>query len=128
MPARLAALSMATWKRGWRTTLLERRASFATTCAGMSRHQMVERIGGISGGSGHGGGSADRRREVAKARLAPLEGETEAVGGGLRPSRQVGVVALREVDEPLVRGEVHRQELGMAVQAQAVPDDRVELA
>src|SRR6185295_5982870 len=30
IPARLAALSIATWKRGWRTTLLERRASFAT--------------------------------------------------------------------------------------------------
>src|SRR6185503_1774683 len=113
MPARLAALSMATWKRGWRTTLLDRRASFATTCAGMSRHQMVERIGGISGGSGHGGGALDRGGEIAEPGLPPLKGEPEAVGGGLRPRRQVGVVALREIDQPLVRAEVHRQQLRM---------------
>ena len=47
LPARLAALSIATWKRGWRTTLLDRRASLATTWAGMSRHQMIDSIGGI---------------------------------------------------------------------------------
>src|SRR5690349_2096082 len=116
---------MATWKRGWRTTLLERRASLATTCAGMSRHQMVERMGGMSGGSGEGGGLLDRGREVAKAGLAPLEFEAETVGGRLGARGQLGIVALREVHEPLVRGEVHRQELGMPVEPEAVPDDRV---
>src|SRR4051794_8417295 len=102
---------MATWNRGWSTTLLERRASLATTWAGMSRHQMVERIGGISGGSREVHGLLDGRGQVAEASLAPLELETEAVGRGLGASRQLGVVALGEVDEPLVRGEVHREEL-----------------
>ena len=41
MPARLAALSMATWKRGWSTILLCLRPSRAVTWAGMSRHQMM---------------------------------------------------------------------------------------
>src|SRR6185295_18159981 len=40
-PAFTAARSMATWKRGWRTILLARRPSLATTWAGMSHHQMT---------------------------------------------------------------------------------------
>src|SRR4051794_30642388 len=99
---------MATWNRGWSTTLLERRASFATTWAGMSRHQMVERIGGMSGGSGEVHGLLDGRSQVAEASLAALELEAEAIRGRLGANRQLGVVGLGEVDEPLVRGEVHR--------------------
>ena len=48
-----------------------------------------------------------------------LEGEAEAVGGGLRASGQLGIVGLGEVDEPAVVAEVHRQQLGMAVEAEA---------
>src|SRR6476661_7930692 len=97
MPARLAALSMATWNRGCRTTLLERRASLATTWAGMSRHQMIDRLG-ISGGSCDG--VLDGRGEVPKFCQPAFERETEAVGRGLRSSGQLGIVGLGEIDQP----------------------------
>src|SRR6185295_10566854 len=116
MPARLAALSMATWKRGWRTTLLERRASLATTWAGMSRHQMIDRLG-ISGGSCDG--VLDGRGEVPEAGEPAFEGEPEPVGGCLGAGGQLRIVGLGEVDQPAVVAEVHRQQLRVAVQAEA---------
>ena len=126
MPARLAALSMATWKRGWRTTLLDRRPSLATTWAGMSRHQMIERVG-------HVRRLLRRRCWMDGARSPKPVGRRSKA----RPSRsaaacgargQLGIVGLGEVDEPAVVAEVHRQQLGMAVEAEAGADDRVELA
>src|SRR5260221_9454685 len=39
---------MATWNLGWSTTLLDRRASRAMTWAGMSRHQMIDRVAIVS--------------------------------------------------------------------------------
>src|SRR6478735_4503852 len=104
MPPRLAALSMATWKRGWRTTLLERRASLATTWAGMSRHQMIESMGAMSGGSCDG--VLDGRREIAEAGRTALEGEPEADRCSLGPGREIWVVRLGEIDEPAVVTEV----------------------
>src|SRR6476646_8179051 len=117
---------MATWKRGWRTTLLDRRASLATTWAGMSRHQMIESIGAMSGGSCYG--VLDGRGEVAEPRRAALEGEAEAVGRGTGAIGQVRVVALSEVDEPAIRAEVVGQQLRVPIEPEARPDDRVELA
>src|SRR6478736_5299939 len=116
---------MATWKRGWRTTLLERRASLATTWAGMSRHQMIDRLG-ISGGSCDG--VLDGRGEVPEAGEPAFEGEPEPVGGCLGAGGQLRIVGLGEVDQPAVVAEVHRQQLRVAVEAEARDDDRFELA
>ena len=81
----------------------------------------------MSGGSCDG--VLDGRGEVAVAGRPALEGEAEAVGGGAaRASVQLRVVGLGEVDEPAVVAEVDRQQLGMAVEAEAGDDDRVELA
>src|SRR6478736_29683 len=126
IPARLAALSMATWKRGWRTTLLERRASLATTWAGMSRHQMIESMGAMSGGSCYG--VLDGRGEIAETGETALEREAQTSRGRLGPRREVRVVRLGEVDEPAVVPEVVGQQLRVAVEAEPGPDDRVELA
>src|SRR3954468_2780818 len=116
---------MATWNRGWRTTLLDRRPSLATTCAGMSRHQMIESVGGMSGGSY---GCSDGCIEIAETCLTPFEREAEPVGRRLRALGQPGIVGLGEVDDAPVVLEVHRQQLRVTVEAEARPDDRVELA
>src|SRR4029079_3211037 len=117
---------MATWNRGWRTTLLERRASFATTWAGMSRHQMIESMGAMSGGSCYG--VLDGRGEIAETGHAALEREPQAGRGGLGPLREIRVVRLGEVDEPAGVAEVIGQQLRVAVGPESRPDDRVELA
>ena len=118
---------MATWKRGWRTTLLERRASLATTWAGMSRHQMIDSMWACQAAPAtacwmDGGEVAEAGRAGARRRDR---------GGRRRPGARAvssGIVGLGEVDEPAVVAEVDRQQLGMAVEAEAGDDDRVELA
>src|SRR6476660_1643583 len=112
---------MATWKRGWRTTLLERRASLATTWAGMSRHQMIESMGAMSGGSCYG--VLDGRGEIAEPGHAPLVREAQACSGRLGSRGEIRVVRLGEVDEPAVVPEVVGQQLRMAVEPQSRPDD-----
>ena len=101
-----AALSMATWKRGWRTTLLDRRPSLATTWAGMSRHQMMVRVA-ISQAAPVRWPGCDRRGQVAVAGRA--DARRRGRGGRRRPRAlavSVRVVGLGEVDEPPVVAEV----------------------
>src|SRR4029079_13394596 len=109
------------WKRGWWTILLDRRPSLATTWAGMSRHPMIESVG--MAGSSCGDGGSDGGFEVAEPGLPALESEAETVGGGPSARGQLGIVGLSEVDDAPVVLEVHRQQLGMAVEPEAGPDD-----
>ena len=129
MPARLAALSIATWKRGWSTILLDRRPSLAMTWAGMSRHQMTVSVAIRQAAPPPTTRSAcDRGRELAEAGVAVLEREAEPLGRAPRHRQQVRVVGLGEVDDPPVVAEVHRLELRVAVDAEAADHEPLEVA
>src|SRR5690348_5454378 len=69
----------------------------------------------------------DRPREVAVAGLAMLEGEAQSVGCGARLGEALGRARLVEIDEALVVAEIHRQELGMAVDAEALDHQLLEM-
>src|ERR1700690_2789812 len=121
-PALTAALSMATWKRGWSTILAVCRPSRTTTGAGMSRHQMPVSVPAMSGRPGayrhggpqgrdvgHGGERLDGRRQVAVPGLAELEREAQKRRRGASRVRQARIVGLGQIDDPSVGPEVDRQ-------------------
>ena len=108
--------------------MLERRASLATTWAGMSRHQIDREHGGhvrrllLRSGWMAGGvrsAATTGRREVAEAGPSHLEREAEPPRAATGRRDQSRIVGLGEVDEPAVVAEVGRQQLGMAVEAEA---------
>ena len=120
LPALLAALSIATWNRGWRTALLDRRPSRAMTWAGMSRHQITvmrrhqrsppARVTSSRRRRARAAGRESTWIEAAQARrVVPVRGGARTRGrGGRRRARaiaeQLRVVGLGEVDEaPVVR-------------------------
>src|SRR6266498_3379933 len=115
---------MATWKRGWRTTLLDRRASLATTWAGMSRHQITDRVAMSGDSCGRSALARNRRRrrggfetgrQVTVPGPAQLKGQSQPPGRPTCGGDQCGVVGLGKVDKPVVIAEVRGQQLGMPV-------------
>src|SRR6185436_10595409 len=122
-PARMAAESIASWKRGASSRAARARPSLAVTCAGMSRHQMT-----VSSGTGGLCDEAlERRAEVAVAGSPTLVGEPEIGRGILGPAVESSVVGLREVHEPAVVAEHHRLELRVPVEPEAAHDERLEV-
>src|SRR6476660_1465687 len=123
MPARIAAASIASWKRPGSSRAARVRPSFAVTCAGMSRHQMTV----SSGTRGLRDEALERRAEVTVAGPAPLVRKPEIGGGVLGATVEVGVVGLREVHEPAVVAEHHREQLRVTVEPEAAHDERLEV-
>src|SRR5215468_5649191 len=122
-PARIAAASIASWKRSGSWVRADVRPSFAVTCAGMSRHQMT-----VSSGSGdrlHE--PLQRRHEVPVPGPPLLVCEPEPLGCSSRTGAQVVVVRLGEVEQPPVVPEVLREQLGMMVEPEAADHDRLEM-
>src|SRR3546814_20212469 len=58
----------------------------------------------------------------------PLVGEAEARGGGGGAGVERGILGLRQVDQLLVVAEVERQQVGMAVKAEPLDDQPLEVA
>src|SRR3546814_7455047 len=56
-----------------------------------------------------------------------LEGEAEAFGGRRGAGVERGVLGLRQVDQLLIVAEVERQQLGMAVEAEPLDDQALEV-
>src|SRR5262245_59868224 len=108
-PARIAAASIASWKRSESCA----RAVVRPSLAVMWRDQMT-----VSSGSGRLHEAGQRRNEVAVAG-APLHVlEAEPLGRRPRAGAQVGVVRLCEVQNPAVVPEVLLEEIGMSVEAE----------
>lgn len=72
-------------------------------------------------------GVLDEGLELAHAGGDTLEGEAEAPGGRLGLGGQRRIVALGQIDEPSVVAEIERLELRVAVEAEALDDQRLEL-
>ena len=112
-----------------------RRPSFAITCIGMSRHQIVISVA-IRRPSGARCRDervqcprrrAPRRTELAESHEPAFEREAEPIGRGLGPRRQPRVVGLGQEDEAPVVAEVERQQLGVTVQPQSADDQPLEV-
>ena len=113
--------------------LLDTRPSLAMTWAGMSRHQMTVRLAiqaapvvpkvtpvpSAMASAGRLVIVAMAAANGAEAGPSELEFEPQAVCGRAREGQGHRVVGLGEVHDALVVPEVHRQQLRMAVDAQA---------
>src|SRR5262245_60535190 len=122
-PARIAAASIASWKRSDSCARADRRPSLAVTWAGMSRHQMT-----VSSGSFRCLHEPCQRGHEVAVPGAPLDVlETEALGCRLGTRAKVLVVRLREVEQALVVAEVLREQLRVPVEPEPSDHDRVEV-
>ena len=68
------------------------------------------------------------RARPAEPGEAALVGEPEPLGRRLRLGRRLGIVDLREMDDAAVAAEIVVAQLGKAVEAEPLEDERVEMA
>jgi hypothetical protein len=76
---------------------------------------------------GSNGGVLDEGFELAQAGRHPLEGETEAAGCGFGLGGERRIVALRQIDQAGVVAEIVWQEFRVAIEAEALEHQGVEL-
>src|SRR5690606_25851326 len=122
-PARIAARSIASWKRSDSARLAVRRPALTITCAGMSRQDTT-----ISSAMAGSAGLSEKVVQAAVAGRPVLVGETQARRRRLGLLLEARIGVLGEIDQLLVVAEVQRQQVGMPIQAQALDDQRLEMA